>query len=157
MVIFVLQTRWGMRKAKKWGNKMEAFASGLFGRSPSTNTGQRTSDYGKLRDPSTPNGREESDDRRASRRMPTLGDKRTFSTSSRLSTRPSAKSGGSRRGLLPQHQIRGSGTRTTIGRVGGFFTSMVARDRWSWLIWWKKKKEKTEDLATANEASIEQV
>ncbi|KAK3347917.1 hypothetical protein B0H65DRAFT_159453 [Neurospora tetraspora] len=158
MVIFVLQTRWGMRMAKKMGNRIERYTSGLFGRPPSTNSWQTTGDYGRLRErSSTANGNEELGERRGGRKRPTLRDKRTYSgSSSRFSTGSGAKRGGSQHGLLPQHQIREGGSWMVMERMRGFFASMMNTNRWSWLIWWRNKGI-TEDLAAGDGASVEQV
>ncbi|KAK1774918.1 hypothetical protein QBC45DRAFT_23176 [Copromyces sp. CBS 386.78] len=158
MIIFVLQTRWGMKKAKRWGTNIERYTSGLFGTPSSTNQWQTSSDYGRLRErPSTPNGNEELGERRGGRKRPALMNKRTYSgSSSKLATGSGAKRGKSRNGLLPQHQIHGGGTWTMMERMGGGSALMVNRKRWNWLMWWRNK-EKTKDPAASDEASVEQV
>ncbi|KHE80986.1 hypothetical protein GE21DRAFT_1275760 [Neurospora crassa] len=48
MVIFVLQTRWGMKMAKNLGNRIDRYTSELFNRPPSTNPWQTTDDHDSL-------------------------------------------------------------------------------------------------------------
>lgn len=160
MVIFVLQTRWGMRMARNMGNRIDRYTSELFNKSPSTNPWQTTDDHDRVREcSSTANGNDVLGGRRDGRKRLVLRNRRTKSDSpSRFSTRSGATRGWFRHGLLHQHQIRGGGSWiwTMMERIGGFFAAIMNINRWSWLMW-RRNKEKTDDPASDEGASIEQV
>lgn len=160
MVICVLQTRWGMRMARNMGNRIDRYTSKLLNRPPSTNPWQTTDDHGRVRAcSSAANENDVLGGRRDGRKRPALRDRRTKSdSSSRFSTRSGATRGGFRHGLLHQHQTCGGGswTWTMTERIGGFFAAIMNINRWSWLMW-RRNKVKTDDPASDEGASMEQV
>lgn len=159
MVIFVLQTRWGMNMTKKLGNRFERYTSKLFGRPPPRSPWQTAGKHSGLKERScTATGNEGFDEGRGERKRPGLRDRSTKSGSSAtFPTGSGANRVEPRHGLLLHHQIRGRGPWTVTGWVRRFVVSMLCKDRWRWLIWWRKNKENTKNPAAEDVAGAEQV